>query len=663
METEDQSGVNENVEVFAMDKNDYSEGLAKTILPEEYEYHFQNLEVVNDIDAHGEVNMNVTVRVNVKTVDGLKDFLEEFYNSSGTNFNIKSGRPDRTGNSAKLYGYRKCIMQVKEKKLTTPKRKGLHQNCPAELTFKLENPKVPHPKDNEERKRKKVLESGYPLLMHINFVHNHEIYRQDHKRFRNVSEETKEVFVKMFEDDLTPSAAWEKHRKDIQENFPDDYHTKLGDRYICPDYFWAFNFYRKWIIDALGSYEGVDAYVKIVEFIDKYNEEHTKNDTSEKGELFAKVAQTENGETCIAICDPFQKRVHKMIPQSGDLMMMDATSNVDRSDTKIFHLMCPSTAGGLPLATLVTTREDTKTIKFGLELLKTILPSYAFYGRGPGLGPVLCLTDDSDSERNALSAAWSQITLLLCQFHLLQALWQWLWSGSHKIEMKDRAPLLQMFRKMVYSDTNELFEEAENELKENVLYHKYPAFMKHIEDDILPRHQEWSLVYRINEKLPTSSINTTNYVESSFRWTKEWQFNRHRAYNLLDLLHIVMDDSQYQARKCIDMANNVLTSRLKNRKSRYLSKKTNIDHTKIVKIDETTFLCPSETKKETFYTVDMALRLCECYMGRLKGPCKHKSVVSETQNIPSFDVVPTENPEMRALFMYLGEDFFLTRLL
>ena len=65
-----------------MDKNDYCEGLARTILPEEYEYHFQNLEVVNDIDAHGEVNMNITVRVNVKTVDGLKDFLEEFYNSS-----------------------------------------------------------------------------------------------------------------------------------------------------------------------------------------------------------------------------------------------------------------------------------------------------------------------------------------------------------------------------------------------------------------------------------------------------------------------------------------------------------------------------------------------------------------------------------------------------
>ena len=641
----------------AMDKRDYSEGLARNFLPEQYEYHFDKLEVINDVDEHGEVKMEVAVRVKVKTVDDVKDFLEDFYDSSGTSFNMKSGKPDRMGKLSQIYGYRKCMMQVKEKPLSIPKRKGLQQNCPAELHFNLEMPKVPHHKDNEEKKSKKIFESEYPLVMRINFSHNHEIFRQDHKRFRNVSNYTKEVFVKMFEEDMTPSAAWEKHRKDIQENFPETYHTKLGDRFICPDYFWTFNFYRKWIVDTLGSYEGVDAYSKIVDYIDEYNKKNIKNNVTEKDELFAKVAQTDTGETCIAICDPFQKRVHKMVPQSGDLMMMDATSNLDRSDTKIFHLMCPSSVGGLPLATLVTTREDSKTIEFGLELLKTILPPYAFYGRGPALGPILCLTDDSDSERKALSSVWSQMSLLLCQFHLLQALWQWLWSGTHKIEKNDRAPLLKMFRKLVYSDTNEQFEEAEEHMKENDLYHKYPALMKHIEDDILPRHEEWSLVHRINEKLPTSSVNTTNYVESSFRWTKEWQFNRHRAYNLFDLLQIVMDDSQYQARKCIDMANNVLTSRLKNQKSRYLTKKTKIDHTKIIKIDETTFMCPSETKKDTFYTVDMALRLCECYMGRLKGPCKHKTVVSETQNIPSFDVVPTENPEMRALFMYLGKGF------
>ena len=65
------------------------------------------------------------------------------------------------------------------------------------------------------------------------------------------------------------------------------------------------------------------------------------------------------------------------------------------------------------------------------------------------------MTDDSDSEQIALSAAWPDLV-----FHLLQALWQWLWSGSHKIEKTDRAPLLQLFRKVVYSDTETLFKKA-----------------------------------------------------------------------------------------------------------------------------------------------------------------------------------------------------------
>ena len=198
-----------------------------------------------------------------------------------------------------------------------------------------------------------------------------------------------------------------------------------------------------------------------------------------------------------------------------------------------------------------------------------------------------------------------------------------MWKGAYKIDKDDRAPLLKLFRELVYSDSDQLFTKAENVMKNHVLYKKYPAFRQHIEEDVLPRKEKWSLLYRINEKLPTSSVNTTNYVESSFRWTKESQFNRHRAYNLLDVLKIVMDDSQYHARRCIDMANNVLTSRLKNQKSRYLAKKSFIDPSKIVRIDDSSFSVPSETVKDVFYTVNIDLRLCDCYMGQLKGPCKH----------------------------------------
>ena len=82
--------------------------------------------------------------------------------------------------------------------------------------------------------------------------------------------------------------------------------------------------------------------------------------------------------------------------------------------------MCPSVVGGLPVAVLVTTREDKETISFGLELLKSVLPPFAFYGRGPRRGPVLFMTDDAYSLRSALSCSWALAYLLLCIFHVLQ---------------------------------------------------------------------------------------------------------------------------------------------------------------------------------------------------------------------------------------------------
>ena len=68
-----------------------------------------------------------------------------------------------------------------------------------------------------------------------------------------------------------------------------------------------------------------------------------------------------------------------------------------------------------------------------------------------------------------------------------------------------------------------------------------------------------------------------------------------------------------------------------------------------------TFSVPSETKRDVFYSVSMELRTCTtCPQGMLKGPCKHRTVVSLSQNLPSFDVVPELNPEMRKMWMYIG---------
>ena len=215
---------------------------------------------------------------------------------------------------------------------------------------------------------------------------------------------------------------------------------------------------------------------------------------------------------------------------------MDATSNLDRSDTKLFHFMTPAAVGALPLSTIITTREDEQTILKGLTMLKDMLPRWAFYGRGPNLGPVLGLTDDSDPIRNALKNAWASIELLLCQFHVLQSNWQFIFKSENLIQKYDKPKLLRMMRTILYSETSSEFDEAVQKMRESPTYNKYETYKKYMEEKVLPRNREWSLHYRMEAKLPTNNVNVSNYVEASFRVSKDMKFNRHRAHNLAEMV-------------------------------------------------------------------------------------------------------------------------------
>ena len=326
---------------------------------------------------------------------------------------------------------------------------------------------------------------------------------------------------------------------------------------------------------------------------------------------------------------------------------------LDRNDTKIFHIVCPSLIGALPLGELVTTREDAPTILHGLEMLKAILPKDAFYGRGE-LGPICIMTDDSDAERNALARAWASAILLLCVFHVLQAMWCWIWDSKHGIASSHKGHILQLFRTVLFAESESDLDSALEAMNSDPISQAYPQFHRHLEDDTLPKIKSWSLANRISMGLPTSHNNTNNLVESSFRYTKDIQFNRIKAFNLPDLLTTLLDNSQFYSEKCIDAANNVIESWLRNCNSKYYFGKSRIDPSKIISNSDGTFLVPSESVDSLIYLVDMKERYCSCNQGRLKGPCKHKALVSERFGVECFDVIPSNNPTMRQTFMYLG---------
>ena len=140
---EQQTGASmEEVETVAMDETFYSESMAKMLLPEDQNYSFESVKLISELDENGEVKIDIVGRTDIQDVNGVKTFLSNFYTSSGSTFNIKSGRADRSGEHCHTRGYRKCMMQVCQKNVENPKRKGLHQDCNAEINFRLDKPKV-----------------------------------------------------------------------------------------------------------------------------------------------------------------------------------------------------------------------------------------------------------------------------------------------------------------------------------------------------------------------------------------------------------------------------------------------------------------------------------------------------------------------------------------
>ena len=67
-----------------------------------------------------------------------------------------------------------------------------------------------------------------------------------------------------------------------------------------------------------------------------------------------------------------------------------------------------------------------------------------------------------------------------------------------------------LVKRIVYSEKFEKFNDSVNAMKQNDIYRKYANFKKHVEENILPRHKEWSLKERLVNRLPTHNQNTTN---------------------------------------------------------------------------------------------------------------------------------------------------------
>src|SRR4051812_41036594 len=145
---------------------------------------------------------------------------------------------------------------------------------------------------------------------------------------------------------------------------------------------------------------------------------------------------------------------------------MDASASFEPLNTSITLFYTSCAVGALPLALFITSDELEITLEKAINLLKTILPPHAFFGRGPTIGPMIFMTDDSSAERNALEICWPQEIRLLCTFHILQAFWRWLHDSKHCINKEDQTSIIEKMKRILYAPSITEMEMHYNEFKQ-----------------------------------------------------------------------------------------------------------------------------------------------------------------------------------------------------
>ena len=318
----------------------------------------------------------------------------------------------------------------------------------------------------------------------------------------------------------------------------------------------------------------------------------------------------------IVICSPLMERVHSL-DKASQTVFIDSSGNMDRYNCRAFLLTTDSPVGGLPLAVFISSCETEKIITAGLQLLNEILPTNSFGGAGKS-GPASFLTDDSTAQQNSLKKVYPKANIWLCSFHVLQAVWRWLWNSQHQINQDDRRDLYNLFKRILASNDEEDLHRNISAFHNNPAVHKYQNFVQHI-NKYLSRKENWCLCFRSNSK----GNNTNNIVESAVRVLKDKILNRSRAFNVQQLFYYLTETlPEYYSQKILE----VISGRTQNI-TKYFPSKKKLESLEIIQ-ESGEFFIVKNSNSNFEYQVNVTLGFCSCPIGNNGGPCKRQHFVS-----------------------------------
>jgi hypothetical protein len=503
------------------------------------------------------------------SVEGLEGWLAEYQTINQVTLRVKAKKKQTKGYL--VQNYYRCQHNTRnrspnkdpQKKLKlNPTARVKNTNCPFQLAVKIDSSNICH--------------------INIDLEHNHSTTNLESSNFKDLSDDCLLKVKQLYAAGHTPAAARQQFLKELKASCINDidYHLKKADRSITPrrrDFHYLYDQYNK---ENFGG-KNVEMYEKLAEKIGEYNKEHPEASTHYQ------LYGGDETPLLIAIVTPLMKRVHQNIPQSGELLFVDATSNTEEHNLKVFLFCTHNVAGALPCGVLITSDEKESTLKHGFQMLKNCFPEDAFYGRGRDSGPKLILTDNCKEERNALQFTWPLATLLLCIFHILQQTWRWLLERKHGISQSHRPHIFNLFKTTLYANSEESFEECYSDLLGDEIVQSYENALEYFED-LQGAKQEFALCFRSD--LMTRGNRTNNFVEAQFLVLKDVILKRMREYNVVALIgRITVDLENHYKDKMLSIADGSFDGSFR---SRFIGKGR--------KVDPTGYKIPTEEEKRIF---------------------------------------------------------------
>lgn len=593
------------------------------LLPDGYQYTVcEYSKSVEDIRA--------VLRLHITTEYDAHMWVKKYQEKSLTTLRSE-WKTKPTGQKVIFHEQLRCQHRTKPRSESADLKAGSkNTNCPSTLAVTVKRVIT-----NRKSKSKDVHATTLPMTVMLAYNHNHPVNCPDALKHRDVSDEVTKIFCKLYEANHTPATALQAYKYDIYEDQNQDFVLTSADRSVCPDLQWCFRLYYKQFKKNYGEPDGEKMLLHLEKSIDQFN---TPDNITVK---MAKVGD----DICVGLCTDLMKRVHKYVRQSGELAFIDGSGGVDRHGCRVFLMMTHSAAGALPLGVLVTTSETEKVLTEGLLLLKDLFPSEAFFGRQEK-GPQVFMTDDSDAERKALHNVYSESTLLLCSFHILQAMWRFLWDAKHKVAKEHRPHLMKLVQRLLYSKTEQDLNSHYDALCMDDTACQYPGFVTYIER-LFKRRHAWAHCFRAN--LPVRGNNTNNFCEAAMKVMKDKIFFRTKAFNVVQLVDFLFTRiEKVYKQKLFDVANNRWKEAVT---SRYVSiANWNLQREKIIRISNQEFEVPSQERPNVMYHVNMEFATCTCNMGMNGGPCKHQHMVAKHYGMTSINVHPRNSPNLRRLF-------------